>query len=82
MLRKRLKDIYGVYASMHITMDSVYGKKSILSKESDTLRSYRVYISPTMQASSALIQIESELLSVCRLPPPQLCAVLKEKRPV
>jgi len=25
-----------------------YGKKSFLSKESDTLRSYRVYISPTM----------------------------------
>jgi len=27
---------------------NVYGKKSFLSKESDTLRSYRVYISPTM----------------------------------
>ena len=27
---------------------TVYGKKSFLSKESDTLRSYRVYISPTM----------------------------------
>jgi len=26
----------------------VYGKKSFLSKELDTLRSYRVYISPTM----------------------------------
>jgi len=26
---------------------SVYGKKSFLSKESDTLRSYGVYISPT-----------------------------------
>jgi len=37
----------------------VYGKKSFLSKQSDTLRSYRVYISPMMQASSALIQIES-----------------------
>ena len=28
--------------------NNVYGKKSFLSKESDTLRSYRVYISPTM----------------------------------
>ena len=27
---------------------SVYGRKAFLSKESDTLRSYRVYISPTM----------------------------------
>ena len=27
---------------------NVYGRKSFLSKESDTLRSYRVYISPTM----------------------------------
>jgi len=27
---------------------TVYGKRSFLSKESDTLRSYRVYISPTM----------------------------------
>jgi len=27
---------------------NVYGKKSFLSKESDTLRSYIVYISPTM----------------------------------
>jgi len=26
----------------------VYGKRSFLSKESDTLGSYRVYISPTM----------------------------------
>ena len=36
----------------------VYRKRSFLSKQSDTLRSYRVYILPTMQASSALIQIE------------------------
>jgi len=28
--------------------DTVYRKRSFLSKESDTLRSYRVYISPTM----------------------------------
>ena len=27
---------------------TVYGKRSFLSKKSDTLRSYRVYISPTM----------------------------------
>jgi len=27
---------------------TVYGKKSFLNKESDTLNSYRVYISPTM----------------------------------
>jgi len=27
---------------------TVYGKKYFLSKESDTLRSYRVYISPAM----------------------------------
>jgi len=27
-------------------LKSVYGKKSLLSKESDTLKSYRVYISP------------------------------------
>jgi len=27
---------------------AVCGKRSFLSKESDTLRSYRVYISPTM----------------------------------
>jgi len=27
---------------------TVYGKRSFLRKESDTLRSYRVYISPTM----------------------------------
>jgi len=33
---------------------NVYRKKSFLRKESDTLRSYRVYISPTMKASSAL----------------------------
>jgi len=32
-------------------------KKSFLSKESDTTI-YRVYISPTKQATSALIQIE------------------------
>jgi len=38
---------------------NVYGKKSFLREESDTLRSYRVYISPTMYASSALIEIES-----------------------
>jgi len=31
-----------------IEMVTVYGKRSFLSKESDTLRSYRVYISPTM----------------------------------
>ena len=41
-----------------LSVNTVYGKKSFLSRESDTLRSYRVYISPTMQASSALIQIE------------------------
>jgi len=29
-------------------LKTVYGKKSFLRKESDTLRSYRVYISPTM----------------------------------
>jgi len=33
---------------MYIYKVCVYGKKSFLSKESDTLRSYRVYISPTM----------------------------------
>jgi len=38
---------------------SVYGKKSFLSKESDTYRSYKVYTLPTMQASPALIQTES-----------------------
>jgi len=32
--------------SYHV--NSVYGKKSFLTKESDTLRSYRAYISPTM----------------------------------
>ena len=35
---------------VQITIDdvyNVYGKKSFLSKESNTLRSYRVYISPT-----------------------------------
>jgi len=37
-----------------------YGKRSFLSKESDTLRSHRIYISPTMQASSALIEIADE----------------------
>jgi len=37
---------------------TVYGKRSFLGKESDTLTSHRVYISPTMSASSALIQIE------------------------
>jgi len=31
-----------------ITMHYVYGKKSFLSKESDTLKSYREHISPTM----------------------------------
>jgi len=46
---------------------TVYGKRSFLSKESDTLRSYRVYVSPTMYASSTLIQIESpsRTLHVC-----------------
>jgi len=29
-------------------LKTVYGKKSFLNKESDTLRSHRVYISPTM----------------------------------
>jgi len=38
-------------------LTTVYGKRSFLSKESDTSRSYRVYISPTMLASSALIQV-------------------------
>jgi len=42
-----------------IQVDTVYGKRFFLSNESDTLRSYRVYISLTMLASSALIQIES-----------------------
>jgi len=41
-------------------LKTVYGKKYFLSKESDTLRSYRVYISPTIKASPALIQIEIE----------------------
>jgi len=34
--------------SLVFLMYNVYGKKSFLSKETDTLRSYRVYISPTM----------------------------------
>jgi len=29
-----------------VFINTVYGKRSFLSKESDTLRSYRVYISP------------------------------------
>jgi len=29
-------------------INSIYGKKTFLSKESDTLKSYRVHISPTM----------------------------------
>ena len=45
---------------LQLKFKTVYGTKSFLSKESDTLRSYRVYISPTIQASSALIQIEIE----------------------
>jgi len=31
-----------------LTKYTVYGKRSFLTKESDTLRSYRVYILPTM----------------------------------
>jgi len=33
---------------IRVNTNTVYGKKSFLSKESYTLRSYRVYISPTM----------------------------------
>ena len=45
----------------NIILCTVYGKRSFLSKKSDTFRSYRVNISPTMLASSALIQIDSFL---------------------
>jgi len=34
--------------SITVALYTVYGKRSFLSKESDTLRFYRVYISPTM----------------------------------
>jgi len=34
--------------SYSVYYNTVYGKRSFLSKESDTLRSYRVYISPVM----------------------------------
>jgi len=55
---------------------AVYGEKSFLSKESDTLRSYRVYISPTKKASSALIQIECHPISLTYLTGLTCCATL------
>ena len=55
-----LKQSLGYFFSECQKHRSVYGRRSFLSKESDNLRSYRVHISPTMQASSALIQIEAQ----------------------
>jgi len=43
-----VKKRFHVLALINRLNDSVYGNKSFLSKESDTLRSDRVYISPTM----------------------------------
>jgi len=41
--------------NLSVSQMIIYGKKSFLSKESDTLRSCRVYLSPTMEASSASV---------------------------
>jgi len=35
-------------------------ERNPFSAQNQTIRSYRAYISPTKQASSALVQIESE----------------------
>jgi len=42
-------------------------ERNPFSAQNQTLRSYRVYISPTKQASSALIQIESGFTIISQL---------------
>jgi len=50
LIVNKLVDVFSISSKIN----TVYGKRSFLSKESDTLRSYGVYTSPLMQASSAL----------------------------
>jgi len=40
--------VRAVFVDLTVAYDTVYGMKSFLSKQPDTFKSYRVYISPTI----------------------------------